>query len=74
MLSYLGLCDFLAKLDQRYEAKVKKDGTFMARKVRCIGTPSTSEPPPSAPEWTIDPEWKEMHEDSGKHIFGFVHV
>ena len=28
------LIDFLALLDKRYEDKVKKDGTFMARKVR----------------------------------------
>lgn len=45
-------------LDQCYEEKMKKEGTFMARKVRHSGTPSSTEPPANAPNWTIDPEWK----------------
>ena len=30
----------------------------MARKLRHNGTPSTSEPPVDAPDWTVDPEWR----------------
>ena len=53
-----GLTDFLFKLDERYNNKVKKDGTAMARKQRRLGCRSTSRPPDAAPKWTIDPEWK----------------
>lgn len=54
----VGLIDFLSKLDARYNNKVKKDGTAMARKQRKIGAPSASRPPPGAPQWVVDPQWK----------------
>ena len=34
----------------------------MARKVRKKGSPSSSQPPISAPEWTIDRQWKHQHQ------------
>ena len=58
------LTDFLTLLDTRYKEKVRKEGTFMARKVRHSGTPSTREPPVDAPDWTIDHEWSKSQ--SGK--------
>lgn len=48
-----GLTDFLQKLDGRYEEKVKKGGTMMAKKERKIGSPLSCKPPEGAPEWTI---------------------
>ena len=53
-----GLTDFLSTLDERYNNKVKKDGTAMARKQRKIGAPSVSRPPSDAPQWVIDQQWK----------------
>ena len=53
-----GLTDFLSTLGERYNNKVKKDGTAMARKQRKIGAPSVSRPPPDAPQWVIDQQWK----------------
>lgn len=53
----VGLTDFLSKLDERYDNKVKKDGTAMARKQRRMGCKSSSRPPEGAPRWTVDPEW-----------------
>ena len=53
-----GLTDFLSTLDERYNNKVKKDGTAMARKQRKIEAPSVSRPPPDAPQWVIDRQWK----------------
>ena len=41
MFLYIELIDFLTLLDKRYEEKVKKEGTFMARKLRHNGTPLT---------------------------------
>ena len=52
-----GLKDYLAKLDSRYEEKVKKDGTNMARKQRIMGAPLSTAPPANAPQWTLDPQW-----------------
>ena len=52
------LDDFVALLDQRYDAKVKKDGITMAKKVRKLGLPSKSYPPTGAPDWTVDKDWK----------------
>ena len=57
MLLHAGLSDFLAKLDERYNNKVKKDGTAMARKERKMGSPATSRPPEGAPRWAIDQQW-----------------
>ena len=56
---FAGLNDFLKRLDDRYEEKIKKDATAMARKVRKVGAHSTSPPPIDAPEWTVDTKWKE---------------
>lgn len=58
LFANVGLIDFLSKLDERYNNKVKKDGTAMARKQRKIGAPSASRPPPGAPQWVVDPQWK----------------
>ena len=55
---FVELTDFLTILDKRYEDKVRKEGTFMARQLRHNGKPSTSEPPVDAPDWTVDPEWR----------------
>ena len=49
-------------LDKRYEEKVKKEGVLVARKCRKIGCPASSGPPPNAPDWTLDPNWKGMKE------------
>lgn len=49
---------FLNKLDERYEAKVKKQGMLMAKKARKIGSFASSVPPLETPGWTIDKEWK----------------
>ena len=58
LFANVGLIDFLSKLDERYNNKVKKDGTTMATKQRKIGAPSASRPPPGAPQWVVDPQWK----------------
>ena len=50
-----GLNTFLLKLDRRYDARVKKDGNTMAKKVRKIGSTSDSPPPAGAPDWAINP-------------------
>ena len=46
---------FFSKLDRRYDAKVKKDGNTMAKKVRKTGSISDSPPPAGAPDWTLNP-------------------
>ena len=58
LLANVGLIDILSKLDERYNNKVKKDGTAMARKQRKIGAPSASRSPPGAPQWVVNPQWK----------------
>ena len=50
--------DFLTLLDDRYDIKVKKDGTTMAKKIRQLGLPAKSCPPSDAPDWTVDKNWK----------------
>ena len=45
--------EFMQILDQRHEAKAKKDKGTMAKKVRRVGTPSCSQPPSDAPTWTV---------------------
>ena len=57
-LSVVGLTDFFTKLDERYNSKVKKDGTAMARKIRRLGAPAATNPPNGAPTWVIDSQWK----------------
>ena len=57
LLLHAGLSDFLTKLDERYNSKVKKDGTAMARKERKMGSLATTRPPDGAPRWAIDPQW-----------------
>ena len=56
----VGLIDFLHRLDGRYEERVKKDGTIMAKKQRKIGAPSSYKPPADAPDWTIDAQWRQQ--------------
>ena len=48
----LGLTDFLYSLDERYQAKVSKEGKVMARKARKLGSVSACDPPYDAPDWT----------------------
>ena len=48
--------ELIVKLDERYNDKVKKDGTAMAR--RRFGSPLRSRPPSGAPDWAVDPNWK----------------
>lgn len=55
------LNDFISRLDMRYDEKVKKDGVTIAKKSRKLGLISTCAPPPDAPDWTIDQEWKSEH-------------
>ena len=45
LFANVGLMDFLSKLDERYNNKVKKDGTAMARKQRKIEAPSARAAP-----------------------------
>ena len=52
------LTELIVKLDERYNDKVKKDGTAMARKPRRVGSLLLSRPPVGAPDWAIDPNWK----------------
>ena len=56
--NFADLNSFLSRLDQRYEAKVKKQGMLMAKKARRIGCPSASVPPADTAAWTIDKQWK----------------
>ena len=53
MFSDTELNTFLKKLDDRYEAKVKKQGMLMVRKGRKVGCPSSTPPPPNAAAWTV---------------------
>ena len=48
------LTTILKKLDDRYEAKIKKQGMLMARKTFSVGSPLSSRPPPDSASWTID--------------------
>ena len=57
----IGLNDFLARLDLRYEKKIKKDSVTMTKKSKKLGLSSQSPPPVSVPAWTIDQEWKVLH-------------
>ena len=41
----LGLTDFLYSLDKRYQEKVSKEGTVMAKKTRKVGSGSICAPP-----------------------------
>ena len=41
------------KLDERYEAKLKKDNVLMARKVCRLGEEYCRQQPSSAPKWTV---------------------
>ena len=68
MCNNADLNTFLSKLDERYEAKVKKQGMLMAKKVRKIGSMSSSTPPPEAAGWTIDKEWKKSMYNTGTHL------
>ena len=45
---------FLKKLDDRHEAKIKKQGMLMARKTRSVGSPSSSVPSPDTASRTIE--------------------
>ena len=56
-MSYIEFCDFLDKLDKRYNEKIKKDGGLVARKNRLCGSMSTIAPRQEVPEWAIDPDW-----------------
>lgn len=47
------LNDFMQILDQRHEAKAKKDKGMMAKKTRKVGSPSCAPPPSDAPAWTV---------------------
>ena len=51
------LTKLIVKLDERYNDKVKKDGTAMARKPRRVGS-LLSRPPAGAPDWAVDLNWK----------------
>ena len=53
----LGLNALVRELDERYEAKVRKDGT-MPQKQREEGLPSASQPPVDAPQWTLKVMWR----------------
>ena len=50
---------FLTTLYSRYQAKTKKEGVLVAKKNRVDGSPSSRSPRPDAPQWAIDPEWKQ---------------
>ena len=52
------LTELIVKLDERYNDKVKKDGTAMARKPRRVGFLLLSRPPAGAPDWAVDLNWK----------------
>lgn len=52
--STAGLTDFLRQLDERYEARVKKEGTAMVRKIRKIGSSSCGSPTADAPAWLLE--------------------
>ena len=49
----LGLNTLVRQLDDRYEAKVRKEGGTMPRKRREEGLPSAAQPPFDAPQWTL---------------------
>ena len=55
-----GLTEFLHKLDGRYDERVKKDGTIMAKKQRKIGAAASCKPPVDAPEWAVDAQWRQQ--------------
>ena len=67
MNEFVELADFLSLLDNRYDARVKKDGVTMAKKVRQLGLSSKSSPPSGAPDWTVDQNWR------GSLFWGHVH-
>ena len=54
---YLELCQFINKLDSRYQEKVTREGILVARKTRKEGSLSKTLPRHDAPQWTIDPLW-----------------
>ena len=50
---YAELMQFLERLDERHEAKLRKDNVLMARKVRQLGEVAHRPQPTNAPKWTI---------------------
>ena len=56
-LSFVAVIRFLNILDERYAKSSRSKADVFVRKTRKIGVPSSSVPPPDAPEWTLAPEW-----------------
>lgn len=49
----------ITTLDSKYQDKTKKEGVLVAKKNRVDGGPSSRPPRPDAPQWAINPEWKQ---------------
>ena len=54
----LEMCQFLEKLDLRYQEKISKEGVLVARKNCKNGGISETLPCLDVPEWIIDPKWR----------------
>ena len=52
------LNQFVHKLDNRYERSLKTTKSSTVKRDRVLGLPSSSQPPPSLPNWMIDPNYK----------------
>ena len=63
-----GLAEFLHRLDGRYDDRVKKDGTIMAKKQRKVGAPASCRPPADAPEWAVDAQWRQQQSMLSLHV------
>ena len=49
----------MAVLDERLARKESHPVGLVAKKVRKVGSPSLSLPPPYAPAWSVDPEYNQ---------------
>lgn len=49
----------MSTLDARLAKKESHPVVLVAKKVRKIGSPSHSLPPPNAPSWAVDPNFME---------------
>lgn len=62
------LDEFMSILDERLSKKETHPVGLVAKKVRKIGSPSTSVPPINTPGWAVDPEYIKSSKYYGNHL------
>ena len=54
----LELNEYIELLDKRFSEKNHREAGLVAKKIRKLGSPSTSEPPTDSPTWAIEKDGK----------------